>query len=142
MRNGRRAACAAIGEGTYTNLLVRFLVRDEPAQADLAEQVLDEGAFIPLTVLLETAWVLRSNYGLSQGEVAAALDVILSLPAIAIPEPDLVRWATRRSADGAQIADMIHIVASRHQDAFVTFDRGVAPAAGPNCPISIETLTA
>jgi predicted nucleic-acid-binding protein len=123
-----------------TNVLVRFVARDDPDQTILAERMLLGGAFIPLTVLLETAWVLRSNYRRSPADVASALRVILSLPGIVVPEPDMVHWAIARSAKGAQIADMIHIAASRHQEAFATFDRGVARAAGPDSPVPVETL--
>ncbi len=52
----------------------------------------------------------------------------------------MVHWAIGRSAKGADIADMIHIAASRHQAAFATFDRGVARAAGPDSPVPVETL--
>jgi predicted nucleic-acid-binding protein len=123
-----------------TNVLVRFVARDDPHQAIVAEQTLADGAFIPLTVLLETAWVLRANYRRSPPDVADALSVILALPGIVVPEPAMVRWAIARSAKGADIVDMMHIAASRHQDAFATFDRGVARAAGPDSPVPVETL--
>ncbi len=123
-----------------TNVLVRFIARDDPGQTVVAEQMLVGGAFIPLTVLLETASVLRSNYQCSPGDVAAALSVILALPGVVVPEPEMVRWAIGRSAKGAQIADMIHIATSRHQAAFATFDHGVARAAGPDSPVPVETL--
>ena len=47
-----------------TNLLVRLLTNDEPQQAARAIQLFKSGAeiFIGKTVLLETAWVLRSVY--------------------------------------------------------------------------------
>ena len=44
-----------------TNVLVRYYLRDDPAQARLAEGVLSAGAvFVPKTVVLELEWVLRS----------------------------------------------------------------------------------
>ena len=47
-----------------TNVLVRALVRDDAAQSAKAEEVLarDE-VFVPVTVMLELEWVLRSRYG-------------------------------------------------------------------------------
>jgi predicted nucleic-acid-binding protein len=45
-----------------TDILVRYLVEDDPIQTDRAEAVLRSGAvLVPSTVLLETAWVLRSS---------------------------------------------------------------------------------
>ena len=123
-----------------TNILVRALTRDDPEQAALAAQVLERGAFVSLTVLLETACVLKSNYRLSAAEVSAALNALLSLRSVVIHDERLVSWALERAASGAQIADMIHIVGSRDHEAFVTLDRGVARAAGTRTPVPIETL--
>ena len=47
-----------------TNVLVRAIVRDEPAQAAAAEKVLREASYIviPLPCLCEVVWVLRRFY--------------------------------------------------------------------------------
>ena len=56
-----------------TNVLVRYLVQDDPAQFAAAKRLvgryLDEGLslFVPLTVVLELEWVLRSNFGFAKG---------------------------------------------------------------------------
>ena len=52
-----------------TNVVVRLLVNDDPRQGALARRLfeLDE-IFIGVTVLLESAWVLESVYGLSAGD--------------------------------------------------------------------------
>jgi predicted nucleic-acid-binding protein len=46
-----------------TNVLVRLLVNDDPAQAELAAACIDAsvGCFVPITVALELEWVLRSH---------------------------------------------------------------------------------
>jgi len=51
-----------------TNVLVRLLVGDDPAQTRLAERTFLEhtggdGVFVPIVVLVETAWVLAQNPG-------------------------------------------------------------------------------
>ena len=57
-----------------TNVVVRFLTNDDPAQANRAEKVVrTENIFLPKTVLLETAWVLQGAYGLVRADVAPAL---------------------------------------------------------------------
>jgi hypothetical protein len=44
-----------------TNVLARYYLADDPAQARVAKGVLESGAvFIPKTVMLELAWVLKS----------------------------------------------------------------------------------
>ena len=46
-----------------TNLLVRAVVADEPAQvAIVRDLVMQDTVFISRTVLLETEWVLRAVY--------------------------------------------------------------------------------
>jgi predicted nucleic-acid-binding protein len=49
-----------------TNVLVRVLIGDDPAQTKLAERSLKahafgDGIFVPLLVLAEIAWVLVPN---------------------------------------------------------------------------------
>jgi predicted nucleic-acid-binding protein len=45
-----------------TNVVVRLLIRDDPAQADLAAQLVrGNQVLLTTTVLLETEWVLRSR---------------------------------------------------------------------------------
>ena len=61
--------------GIDTSVLVRFLVRDEERQFGRAQRLLrreadrGEPVFVSHLVLLETEWVLRSRYGLSQAEI-------------------------------------------------------------------------
>ena len=125
-----------------TNILARYITQDDPREAELAEQALMDGVFVSLTVLLETAWLLRSRYGFTRIEVGDAIDVILSLASVDVADSDLIRWSLDRSLAGADIADMLHIVAARHRDAFVTLDRGVVGYAGADCPVPVETLIA
>ena len=62
-----------------TNVLVRVLVDDEPAQARKARAILDrcladdEACFVSDVVLAETVWVLEGPYRFSRKEIAATL---------------------------------------------------------------------
>jgi len=48
-----------------TNVIVRYLTGDDPAQADKARAVIGrEPIFVPRTVVLEVEWVLRGVYGM------------------------------------------------------------------------------
>src|SRR5215831_4217208 len=64
--------------GIDTNVLVRFLVRDEERQFARAQRLLrreaerGEPVFVSHLVLLETEWVLRSRYGLSKAQILGA----------------------------------------------------------------------
>lgn len=58
-----------------TNILVRYLTGEPPVQSEAAARVLDGEAPIAIAplILAETAYVLRSVYGVSREDVAAAL---------------------------------------------------------------------
>lgn len=123
-----------------TNILVRYLTRDDPVQVPLADAVVAQPCFLTLTVLLETIWLLSSRYGMVRGQIAEALEALLELPSINTPDDQQVGWALRRFAAGADAADMIHIVASRDADSFISFEKKLARMAGPDSPLPIETL--
>ena len=69
--------------GIDTNVLVRFLVRDDESQFESARKLIKREVaagrrvFISQLVLLETEWVLRSRYGLSKIEIVAAISGLL-----------------------------------------------------------------
>lgn len=138
MAQGRRQAqlTAAID----TNIVLRLIRRDDEHQTVIAESLLRDGVFVPVTVLMETVWVLDSYYGLPNAEIAHIIRDLLDLPDVSVRDSDLVRWAFERFAAGADIADMIHLVEARDMDRFATFDRGIARKAGPRAPVPIETL--
>jgi len=63
--------------GLDTNVLLRYLVRDEPPPTARATRELerDERFLIGNVVLCELAWVLDAGYGVSRAEIGAALTV-------------------------------------------------------------------
>lgn len=69
--------------GIDTNVLVRFLVRDDESQFEKARKLIKREVtagrrvFVSQLVLLETEWVLRSRYDLSKIEIIAAISGLL-----------------------------------------------------------------
>ena len=69
--------------GIDTNVLVRFLVRDDEAQFEKARRLIrrevaaGRRVFVSQLVLLETEWVLRSRYGLPKSGIIAAISGLL-----------------------------------------------------------------
>ena len=116
-------------------------MRDDPRQTEIADSVLANEAFVPLTVVLETGWLLRSRYGLQRTQVAAALRSLLDMPKVAVECSQEIEWALSRLVEGGDFADLIHLVACRNAAAFLTFDAGVARAAGAGGPCPVETLS-
>ena len=123
-----------------TNVVLRLLITDDPAQTAVAERALADPVLVTLTVLLETAWVMGSRFGFSRDTIASVLLRFIDRPVVTVEQPMLVRWAIERFRLVGDFADLIHLVSARSATSFATFDRGVARAAGPDSPIPIETL--
>ena len=69
--------------GVDTNILVRFLVRDDDVQFEKARKLIKREVaagrcvFVSHLVLLETEWVLRSRYSLSKNQIVEAISGLL-----------------------------------------------------------------
>jgi predicted nucleic acid-binding protein len=114
-----------------TNLVVRYLTGDHPDQARRARAVIDGAAvFVPVTVVLEVDWVLRSAYGYRAMDVIRALRAFAGLPTVSIEDANAVAAALDLAALGMDLADALHLSRSGHCDGFVTFDRRLVKAAG------------
>ena len=123
-----------------TNVLIRYLTRDDPDQVERAEAALSVECLVTNTVLIETVWVLASVFRIKREAIASALSQLLRLSTLRMEDGALIAWAVERFRDGADFADMVHIASSTAADAFVTFDMDIAKRAGPDCPLPIETL--
>lgn len=118
-----------------TNVLVRALVRDDAAQAAKAEEILarDE-VFVPVTVMLEMEWVLRSRYGFTAERVAQALAMLCAMPKVFVGEADAVRQAAARVAKGWDFADALHHALSQGCEDFLSFDEQLVKRSARTVP--------
>jgi predicted nucleic-acid-binding protein len=123
-----------------TNILARYIIADEPRQAEIASAVIEAGIYVPLTVLLETAWLLQSRYAMDANQIGHTLVALIDLPSVTVDDPPRIRWALGRFVEGGDFADMLHLVASHRATVFVTFDRKVERQAGRDTPVVIDTL--
>lgn len=113
-----------------TNIVVRYLTGDHPEQSGRAREIVDgQPVFVPVTVVLETEWVLRSTYGYKPADVAGALRAFGGLPGVTIEDAALVAAAFDLAERGMDFADALHLGRSAGQDAFLTFDRKFVKAA-------------
>ena len=114
-----------------TNVLVRFLVQDEPEQARIAGEMIErltgtDPGFVGREVLVELVWVLERAYGYSRSEIAGAVDGLLSATELVIEAADDVGPALELYRnDGFGFADLMIVAAARRVGAaeLVTFDR-------------------
>lgn len=123
-----------------TNVLVRFLTGDDPAQAAVAADRIMQGFILLPTVLVETEWVLRASYRWPRERIAAALRDVIDLPE-AFGQPATINWVIDRFAAGADFADMMHVSMAAEADLFLTFDRRIEQIAGDSSPVAVMTLT-
>lgn len=122
-----------------TNIVLRLILNDDPVQSRAAEALLAEPGLVGTGVLMETAWVLRTVYRQPRVAIAAALSSLIDVPTIVMADEPGVRWAIARYRDhGADLPDMLHIVAARGATSFASFERQLTKQAGSDTPVSIE----
>lgn len=113
-----------------TNVLVRALVGDDAAQAGRAEELITgHEIYIPVTVMLELEWVLRSRYGFKPAVLAQAFEKVAALANVVMAERSAVLVAAARMAKGWDFADSLHHALSEGCDDFVTLDTDLARRA-------------
>ncbi|MSQ58705.1 MAG: PIN domain-containing protein [Betaproteobacteria bacterium] len=114
-----------------TNLLARFLLGDEPVQSAAAKRVLenpDEPLWIPVTVTLELAWVLKSR-GVPREACIEALRTLFALPNVRPQLPGAIATAFQSSDGGIDLADALHLALSANAGKFLSFDTQLAKQA-------------
>jgi len=130
-------------KGLDSNVLVRYLTRDDAEQADRAlaaierAEAANERLAVSVIVLVELAWVLRRAYGVARTELADSVEALLQTPVFAIEDRDVVRRALRSYREGrGDFAD--HLLGARYHDggvtAVLTFDRALHGQAGFTAP--------
>lgn len=113
-----------------TNVLVRALVQDDAAQGRRAQTCLSAApVYIPVTVILELEWVLRSRYGYSPRTIADAMEKLAVLENAVVGEQQAVVAAARKMRQGWDFADALHHALAAGCDDFVTFDSALARRA-------------
>ena len=113
-----------------TNVLVRALVQDDAAQGRRAQACLAaQPVYVPVTVILELEWVLRSRYGFSPKAIADAMEKLAILENAVIGEQAAVAAAARKMRQGWDFADALHHALAAGCDDFATFDNNLARRA-------------
>ncbi len=92
--------------GLDTNVLVRYLVQDEPHQARLATRLIencnaDNPGYVCLPVLIELVWVLGGAYGYTRRDIVEVLRELLTVAELRVEQPDQAHQALDAYAPGA-----------------------------------------
>jgi predicted nucleic-acid-binding protein len=124
--------------GIDTNLLVRYIIQDEPVQVEKATRFLERvctinnPGLVNGIVVMELVWVLESVYRYPRQQVSIALAAILRASQLRVENSQDVRYALSEYSDGADFSDAL-IAATNLRlgcDHTVTFDRAAARRAG------------
>lgn len=124
--------------GLDTNVIVRFLMKDDADQAALATKAFAElttaaPGFVGREVLVELVWVLQKIYRLPRRDIADAIEGLLGAREIVVESADQVAVAVDRLRRGGPgFADQMIALAGQGFGCgkTVTFDRKAASLPG------------
>ncbi len=120
--------------GVDTNILLRFVLKDEPTQASLAGNWMEalsprSPAFVSLPVLCEFASVLARIYREPRSGVAESIAALLGTSVLHVERPDIVREAVEHfTQSGADFTDccIAALAKSAGCEYTITFDKAAA----------------
>ena len=122
-----------------TSVLVRYIVQDDAAQLAAAKRLISrcvaEGLtlFVPVTVVLELEWVLRSSLEFGKNDVLLTLSSLLSAAELTFESEQALEVALQLFRKGsADFADCLHVALATQvgQQPLWTFDKGAAKVSG------------
>ena len=122
-----------------TNVLVRLLMQDEPAQLRAAQRLVSHSVsagellFVPVSVALELESVLRSRFKLDKPAVLRTFAQLLSTVELHFEHAASVEWALKLyKAPAADFSDCLHtaLTSQAGEQPLWTFDQAAAKLAG------------
>lgn len=93
--------------GLDTNVLLRYLVQDHPAQSRRATEIIErrlseaEPGFVSLVTILEIVWVLKSLYKRTRQQIANDVEMILAADTLEVQNEQEVYHAVVALRNGA-----------------------------------------
>ncbi len=122
--------------GLDTNVLVRYIVHDDPGQSAAAERLIESRCtaqapgYVSVPVLVELVWVLTSAYDYEKAAVIPVIRQLLRTAEFAVEDRQTVRAALREfESGGANFAD--YLIAHRNHARGVYANLYVRSAGGP-----------
>jgi predicted nucleic-acid-binding protein len=99
--------------GIDTNILLRFLVDDDPEQSAIARQFMglrnsEDPAYVSAVVLAETVWFLTRRLDYPRSQIAEMLGLLVQAEGIVFEHSNELRlWSVETSHPTADIADYL-----------------------------------
>src|ERR1700746_159135 len=99
--------------GLDTNIVVRYLTHDDPAQTARAIKLFaslsaDDPGFLSLIVLVESVWVLERSYAFRKDEIVRVVETFLRGREVVVEQSELVSQALQSfNATGVDFSDCL-----------------------------------
>jgi len=115
-----------------TNVLVRFLVRDDKRQAETIYRVFKKAEsdrevfFVPLLVVLETVWVLESAYKIPRQEILDSVNELILMPILKFEtQPAILNFISSARETKMDLSDLLiaHSAKFSGCECVLTFDK-------------------
>ena len=115
-----------------TNVLVRFLVRDDKRQAETIYRVFKKAEsdrevfFVPLLVVLETVWVLESVYKIPRQEILDSVNELILMPILKFEtQPAILNFISSARETKMNLSDLLiaHSAKFSGCECVLTFDK-------------------
>jgi predicted nucleic-acid-binding protein len=125
--------------GLDTNILLRFVLRDDEAQYAKAEALLRDGftesdpGYVNIVALVEFCWTLRRTAKLANGRIREAVSLLLETENLFVERAETVAYAIWLSAEkGLEVPDALLAAINREDGCrkTLTFDKAFAEAGG------------
>jgi len=115
-----------------TNVLIRFLVKDDDQQAEIVYGLFKktesskEALFVPLAVVLETVWVLESVYNIPRQEILDSINELLLMPILEFESQSAItNFVSTARETKLDLSDILiaHSALSAGCECMLTFDK-------------------
>ena len=115
-----------------TNVLVRFLVKDDEPQAQKVYTLFKQAEadknyfYVPILVVLETIWVLDSVYEIPRKEILDSINEILLMPILKFEaQPTIQRFIFSARENKIDLSDILIACAAKISgcEKILTFDK-------------------
>ncbi len=120
-----------------TNVFLRLVLDDDPEHTERARNlVAGTPCFVPLTVILESEWILRRVYRYSKSATTRAFERLTNIENITVERLEAVHHALTLTEQGVDFADALHLASSTQCEWLATFDKSfVKSAKGATPPV-------
>ncbi len=118
-----------------TNVLVRFLVKDDEKQATTVFNLFKHAEaennplVVPLPVVLETLWVLETVYQIPSKEILAVIEELILMPALKFSNQSTIQhFLSLARETKTDLSDILIAAAAKSAGckAVLTFDKAAA----------------